>query len=68
MDCNLDFFCLLGGPKWCDEMSVKKSARDIFMKDDGGGPSNIILAGQSFFLCISELLPHQSKTTMVIIS
>ena len=50
MDCNLDFFCLLGGPKRCDEMSVKKSARDIFMKDDGGGPSNIILAGQSFFV------------------
>ena len=50
MDCNLDFFCLLGGPKRCDEMSVKKSARDIFMKDDGrGGPSNII-AGQSFFV------------------
>ena len=61
MDCNLDFFCLLGGPKRCDEMSVKKSARDIFMKDDGGGPSNIILAGQSFFCVLANYFLIKAK-------
>ena len=57
MDCNLDFFLFA----WRAKMSVKKSARDIFMKDDGGGPSNIILAGQSFFCVLANYFLIKAK-------